>query len=328
VEAIRPDAADLFERLMPHLDDPIGDFSIFPTYLVSRIARRDVTVVLSGDGGDEVFAGYERYGWAVREERRFGWLPAPARWALTRAAAALPDRARGKNFLRHVAQPAHLRYVDGESLFQQPMKERLLGPELRAMLAQRRVDASAGTRERVALLDGAPGDLVKRLMYLDTMTYLPLDILTKVDRMTMAHSLEARPPLLDHTLVERVFTLPSTLKLAPDGTQKSVFKKAVADLLPPEILTRPKRGFGVPIVKWFRGALKEPMQELLGDKRFVERGWLDDATVRAVVAEHLDGRRDHALPIWSLMTLELWARKFLDGAQPAIESPREEIAHG
>jgi len=326
---VRPDAWELTEKLVWFLDEPFADVSAIPTFLVSKLAAEQVKVVLSGDGGDEVFAGYERYGWAVAEQRRFGWLPRPARWALTRAAAALPDRARGKNFLRHIAQPPHLRYVDGESLFPAPMKERLLGPELRRALADRRADALAATRERVALLDGAPGDLVKRMLYLDTMTYLPLDILTKVDRMTMAHSLEARPPLLDHTLVERVFQLGSSLKLAPDGTQKAIFKKAVADLLPPEILSRPKRGFAVPIVKWFRGALKAPMQELLGDRRFVERGWLDQGVVGAVVAEHLDGRRDHALPIWSLMTLELWARQFLDGAQPAIESPREEeAAHG
>jgi asparagine synthase (glutamine-hydrolysing) len=212
-------------------------------------------------------------------------------------------------------------------MFQQPMKRRLVGPELRQALARRQADVMAATAERVALLDGARGDLLQRLLYLDTMTYLPLDILTKVDRMTMAHSLEARPPLLDHRLVERVFGLASSHKLAADGTQKHIFKRAVADLLPPEILTRPKRGFAVPIVKWFRGALKEPMQSVLGDKRFIERGWLDHDTVNALVAEHLDGRRDHALPLWSLMTLELWARQFLDGAQVASTAPRE-VAHG
>jgi asparagine synthase (glutamine-hydrolysing) len=313
-------------------DEPFGDPSALPTLLVSEVARRYVTVALSGDGGDEVFAGYDRYGWTMREERRFGWLPGPARAALTSLAAAMPDRARGKNFLRHIAQPTFLRHIDGESLFPLPLKARLIGPELRELMAARMIDAGLATRERVDILEGAPGDLLRRLLYFDTMTYLPLDILTKVDRMTMAHSLEARPPLLDHTLVERVFSLRSSLKLTSDGTQKAIFKNAVADLLPPEILTRPKRGFGVPIVKWFRGALKSPMQELLGDRRFVERGWLDENTVRAIVAEHLDGRRDHALPIWSLMTLELWARQFLDGAQPAVSttesSHHEGAAHG
>ncbi|MCU1281942.1 MAG: Asparagine synthase, glutamine-hydrolyzing, partial [bacterium] len=325
---VRPDAWALTEKLIWFLDEPFADVSAIPTFLVSQLAAAQVKVVLSGDGGDEVFAGYDHYAWTLNEERRYGWLPAPARWAMTRVASWLPDRARGKNFLRHVALPAHLRHVDGDSLFQEPMKQRLLGPELRAELMRRDVDALASTWDRVALLDGAPGDLLKRLMYLDTMTYLPLDILTKVDRMTMAHSLEARPPLLDHTLVERIFGLQSSLKLAPDGTKKSIFKKAVADLLPPEILARPKRGFGVPIKKWLRGALQAPMHDLLGDRRFVERGWLDEGTVRGIVAEHVDGRRDHALPIWGLMTLELWARQFLDGAQPAIESPCEEVVNG
>jgi asparagine synthase (glutamine-hydrolysing) len=324
---VRPDAWELTEQLVWFLDEPFADVSAIPTFLVSKLAAEQVKVVLSGDGGDEVFAGYDRYGWSAREERRFGWMPAPMRWAMTQMAAALPNRAPGKNFLRHVALPAHLRYVDGESMFQQPLKQRLVGPELMRELTRRHAGVMDPTAERVALLEGAPGDLTKRLMYLDTMTYLPLDILTKVDRMTMAHSLEARPPLLDHTLVERVFGLSSSLKLTPDGTQKAVFKNAVADLLPPEILTRPKRGFGVPIAKWFRGALKEPMQSLLGDKRFAERGWLDHGTVHALVAEHLDGRRDHALPLWSLMTLELWARQFLDGAQVASSAPRE-VANG
>ena len=326
---VRPDAWALTEKLVWFLDEPFADVSAIPTYLVAQLAAAHVKVVLSGDGGDEVFAGYDRYAWTLEEERRFGWLPRPARWALTRLSAALPDRARGKNFLRHIAQPAHLRYVDGESLFPRPLKQRLIGPALREALLRRRADADAPTAERRALLDGVDGDLVRRMLYLDTMTYLPLDILTKVDRMTMAHSLEARPPLLDHTLVERVFRLPSALKLTADGTQKAVFKRAVADLLPREILAREKRGFAVPIARWFRGPLRAPMLALLGDQRFVERGWLEPATVDALIAEHLDGRRDHALPLWSLMSLELWARQFLDGAQPAISQRREEeVAHG
>ncbi len=326
---VRPDAWELTEKLTWFLDEPFADVSSVPTYLVSKLAAEHVKVVLSGDGGDEVFAGYERYAWTAREERRFGWMPAPLRKILALGAAQLPDRAPGKRYLRHIALPAHARYVDGESLFQQPFKARLVAPALKAQLAARGLDAADAHRDREAIMAHAPGDLTRRMLYLDTLTYLPLDILTKVDRMTMAHSLEARPPLLDHTLVERVFAMPSALKLTADGAQKHVFKRAVADLLPDDILKRPKRGFGVPIVKWLRGALREPALELLSDKRMRERGWLDPQAVGTIVDEHMTGRRDHALSIWSLMTLELWARRFLDQSQPALDGAAEpELAHG
>jgi asparagine synthase (glutamine-hydrolysing) len=325
---VRPDAWELAETLVWFLDEPFADVSAIPTYLVAQLAAAHVKVVLSGDGGDEVFAGYERYAWTVAEERRFGWLPGAARRALTAVAAALPDHARGKRFLRHIALPAHARYVDGGAMFTAPTKARLVGRDLAAALARRRQSYAAPYADREALLDGAPGDLVQRLLYADTMTYLPLDILTKVDRMTMAHSLEARPPLLDHTLVERVFALPSSLKLTRGGTQKHVLKRAVADLLPRAILQRPKRGFGVPIVRWFRRELREPVRALLAEPRSRQRGWLDPAAVSALVEEHMSGRRDQALPLWSLMTLELWARAYLDGARPAAATTGEEVAHG
>jgi asparagine synthase (glutamine-hydrolysing) len=144
----------------------------------------------------------------------------------------------------------------------------------------------------------------------------------------MAHSLEARPPLLDHTLVERVFSLPSELKLSRAGTQKQVLKRAVADLLPQAILTRPKRGFAVPIVRWFRRELREPVRALLGSTRCRQRGWLDPAAVAAVVDEHQRGRRDRALPMWSLMMLELWARTFLDAARAVPATRASEVARG
>jgi asparagine synthase (glutamine-hydrolysing) len=326
---VRPDAWELTEKLTWFLDEPFADVSSVPTYLVSKLAAEHVKVVLSGDGGDEVFAGYERYAWTAKEERRFGWMPAPLRKILSMGAAHLPDRAPGKRFLRHIALPAHQRYVDGEAMFQQPFKARLVGPELKSQLAARGISGDDPYGDREAIMEHAPGDLTRRMLYLDTLTYLPLDILTKVDRMTMAHSLEARPPLLDHTLVERVFAMPSALKLAPDGTQKHIFKRAVADLLPDDILKRPKRGFGVPIVKWLRGALREPALELLGDRRMRERGWLDPRAVSTIVDEHMSGRRDHALSIWSLMTLELWARRFIDDARPAVGNTSEpEMAYG
>jgi asparagine synthase (glutamine-hydrolysing) len=324
---VRPDAWALTERLPWFLDEPFADVSAIPTFLVSKLAAAEVKVVLSGDGGDEIFAGYDRYAWAEREQRLFDWLPRPARRLLHEVALRLPEGTHGKNYLLHVAQEAHLRYVDGEALFPARAKERLLGGELRRQLAARNCAVAQSSADRLALLARTPGDLVHRLMHLDLATYLPLDILTKVDRMTMAHSLEARPPLLDHHLVEHALRLPTRLKLDGAGRQKLVLKRAVADLLPSPILQRPKRGFGVPINQWFRGPLAEPTRALLSDKRFSERGWLDAAAVQALVDEHRRGRRDHALRMWSLMMLELWCRRFLDDAN-IVQLHNLEVAHG
>jgi asparagine synthase (glutamine-hydrolysing) len=324
---VRPDAWALTEQLPWFLDEPFADVSAVPTFLVSKLAAAQVKVVLSGDGGDEIFAGYDRYARAEREQRLFRWLPGPARRALGALALRLPDGTRGKNYLRHVAQDVHLRYVDGDATFPTHAKERLLGPELRHQLAAQNCATAQSNAERLAMLARTPGDLVHRLMHLDLATYLPLDILTKVDRMTMAHSLEARPPLLDHLLVEHALRLPTRLKLDADGTQKAILKRAVADLLPSEILHRPKRGFGVPIRQWFRGPLAEPARALLTDKRFIERGWIDPLPVRALIDEHARGRRDRSLPMWSLLMLELWCRRFLDNTN-IVQLHNLEIAHG
>jgi asparagine synthase (glutamine-hydrolysing) len=324
---VRPDAWALTEELPWYLDEPFADVSAIPTFLVSKLAAEQVKVVLSGDGGDEIFGGYERYGWALNEARRFDWMPPVAKRALHAFAMRLPESALGKNYMLHAAKDAHLRYVDGQSMFPLRIREKLIGPELRAQLQNKNCATAQATMDRMAMLAAAPGDLAKRLMHLDIETYLPLDILTKVDRMTMARSLEARPPLLDHKLVEHAFKLPTRLKLAADGTQKAILKRAVADLLPPEILSRPKKGFGVPIDKWFRGPLAAPAEALLTDKRTMERGWLEPSTVRAIVDEHFRGRRDHALPMWSLMMLELWCRRFLDQTD-VVQTHNLEAAHG
>jgi asparagine synthase (glutamine-hydrolysing) len=238
---------------------------------------------------------------------------------------ALPDVAPGKNWLHHVSLPARLRFVDGESVFPTNVKRRLLEPELAALPDL--------LEERARLLDGAPGDALSRLLYFETMTYLPLDILTKVDRMTMAHSLEARPPLLDHHLVEAVFALPSSLKLElgrPRPAQKRILRAAVEKLLPREILDRPKRGFGVPIRDWFRGPLADAIADVLLSKRARERGWMKPSFVRAIVDEHRSGRRDQSVRMWALLMLEQWCRKILDvPVSRGIEAPsiETESAH-
>jgi asparagine synthase (glutamine-hydrolysing) len=318
---VRPDAWALAESLVWFLDEPFADVSAIPTWLVAELAAREVKVVLSGDGGDEVFAGYDRYPAALTEARRLDWLPRPARGALGLIAALLPDRAPGKHWLRHASLDARIRFVDGESLFPGDLKARLCGPRLLAELA-RGVDPLA---ERAAFLSRAPGDALGRLIYLDTLTYLPLDILTKVDRMTMAHSLEARPPLLDHHLVEAVFALPSALKVS-GSEQKAVLKRAMAGRVPPEILARRKMGFGVPIRRWFRGPLRDAVVDLLTDARTRARGHLEPRMVDALIDEHLSGRRDQSVRMWALVMLELWCRRFLDSAPARAAAPRR--AHG
>jgi asparagine synthase (glutamine-hydrolysing) len=312
---VRPEVWGLLDRLVSALDEPIADVSAVPTFLVSELAARHVKVVLSGDGGDEVFGGYDRYPQALAEARRldrFGPWPR-ARRAVGRLAEALPERARGKYWLRHVALDPRLRYLDGESLFSPDARRRLTTPEWCA-----RTKGPDPLEVRAHHYQSAPGDALGRLLYLDATTYLPLDILTKVDRMSMAHSLEVRPPLLDTPLVEAVAAMPSAWKVAA-GEQKILLKRAVERWLPREIIDRPKRGFGVPIRHWFRGALRGDARAVLDDRRTRERGLLDPRAVVALLDEHASGRRDQSLRIWALLVLELWLRAFLDA--PAERAP-------
>jgi asparagine synthase (glutamine-hydrolysing) len=315
---VRPEAWSLVDELVWFLDEPFADVSAIPTYLVSKLAAQHVKVVLSGDGGDEVFAGYERYRQALVEARRLALLPPPVRAALGALSTRLPDSAPGKHWLAHAALEPRLRYADRASLFPDGVKARLVAPSLAAELA--RVE---DPREAWAQLQAtAPGDSLTQLLYLETMTYLPLDILTKVDRMTMACSLEARPPLLDHHLVEAVFAMPSRLKLR-GATQKAVLRQAVADLVPREVLERPKRGFGVPIRRWFRGPLRDAVADVLTSQRARERGLFDARFVRALLDEHRRGRRDQSVRLWGLLMLERWCARFVD----APAAPAEERAH-
>jgi asparagine synthase (glutamine-hydrolysing) len=314
---VRPDAWELIESLPWFLDEPFADVSAIPTCLVSKLAASQVKVVLSGDGGDEVFAGYDRYPQALERARWLDSLSPTLRRALGLVSRMVPSVTPGKNWMHMVSLPPRLRFIEEASLFPSNVKRRVMARELRSF--------GDPLEERARLYDGAPGDPLGRLLYFDTMTYLPLDILTKVDRMTMAHSLEARPPLLDHHLVEAVFTLPSSFKLER-GVNKRVMKEAVRDLLPRELIERPKRGFGVPIRAWFRGALRDAVVEVLTSERTAARGWLEPKGVRALCDEHLSGRRDHSIRMWALLMLEQWCRKFLDGAPSLQKQPTPSLS--
>lgn len=307
---VTPEICDVVDELAWHFDEPFADSSAIPTYMVSKLARDHVTVVLSGDGGDELFAGYTRY--QVDQRRaRMGRLPRPIREGVLRPLSAhLPHGAWGRNYLRNVSLDPLDRYIDNISQFTELNKQSLYTREFRTTL--RSAGGISGTdlfHQTAARIQ--TGSSLDPLLYLDSKTYLPGDILTKVDRMSMAVSLEARAPLLDHKLVEFVTRIPPSLKLH-GGAAKHLLKQAVRGLVPDEILDRPKQGFGVPVQEWINRQLKDRIRETLTERRTVERGIVRPEYVKLLLDEHGRGRRDHSAPLWSLLMLELWYRTFSD----------------
>jgi asparagine synthase (glutamine-hydrolysing) len=304
---VRPDALGILDRLIWHFDEPFGDASAIPTWYVSEMARRHVTVVLSGDGGDELFGGYERY------------LPQPRIRAFDRVTAgagrllassvwrALPHGARGKNFLRHVARDPVGRYLDSVSFYHADERASLLSADLQAQLGD--WDAEAHFAAPFRRLAGLP--VMAQQMAFDFETYLPDDCLTKVDRMSMAHSIESRVPLLDHRVIELAASLPVSMKIR-EGETKHLLKALAYRFVPRELLDRPKQGFGVPIGHWFRGSMRDVFGDVLGSTTARQRGYLNRAFVDRVLHEHLSGTRDHSLRLWQLLVLELWQRQYAD----------------
>jgi asparagine synthase (glutamine-hydrolysing) len=309
---VRPDGIAILDRLIAHFDEPFADSSAIPTWYVSQIAREHVTVVLSGDGGDELFGGYDRYLPHPRVAR-FDRLPIPGRRRIARALwPLLPHGVRGRNFLRHVSKDDDGRYLDSMAFFQPDEKDALYAADVREALRDRYADALPAARlRRFAALPAHA-----RMMRLDFETYLPEDVLTKVDRTSMAHSIESRVPLLDNEVIAFASSLPASMKIR-DGRRKHVLKAAVADLLPPQILDRKKHGFGVPIGAWFRGRLSDLLADVLTAPRTRQRGYFEPAFVDRLVAEHHAGTRDHTLRLWQLLVLELWHREYVDSS-PAL----------
>jgi asparagine synthase (glutamine-hydrolysing) len=310
---LEPSVVEIVEDIAWYLDEPFGDSSAIPTYLVSQMASQHVTVVLSGDGGDELFAGYDKY---LIEGRERAALPAVARAALRALGSVMPDGMRGRNFVNHHGLDAAERYLDASTLFREDQKRRLFTPQAYARVAQG--DAQAGAR---ALLPGS-GHWLSELQQLDLARALPLDILTKVDRMSMAHSIESREPLLDHKLVEFCGTIPPELQTR-NGTGKHVFKQAMRGVLPDEIIDRRKQGFGVPLGHWFRGQLSGFTRDLLLSGPALGRGIFDQAYVLKLIERHERGQ-DLGLQLWTLISFELWCRTFLDRTvvRPPVRAPR------
>ena len=310
---ITPDILGMVEDLAWFLDEPFGDSSAIPTYVVSRLASEFVTVVLSGDGGDELFAGYDKYLVEARE-RRHDRVPRPVRGALGLLSRLMPEGMRGRNLLHHFSLAGPRRYLDASTLFRPAQKRALFRPD-----AFERLSADDPLRSATERLTRAGGDWLTALQRLDLESYLPLDILTKVDRMSMAHGLEARVPLLDHPLVEFAATIPAGLRLR-DGVTKSIFKRAMRGILPDAIIDRRKQGFAVPLGRWFRGRLGPFVRDLLLSETCRRRGILDPRYVERLLARH-EGGRDLDLQLWTLISFELWCRTFLDTRTPRPARP-------
>jgi asparagine synthase (glutamine-hydrolysing) len=300
---LEPNALDCIEDIAWYLDEPFGDSSAIPTYMVSKLASDHVKVVLSGDGGDELFAGYDKYLVEAKERRRV--LPTPLRKLIGLAANHIPDGVHGANFFRHLALFGAARYIDSSTLFRAYQKKNLFTPDAARLMAAH--DPVAG---KVQMLKEGSGGWLNDLQILDLKNYLPLDILTKVDRMSMAHSIETRVPLLDHKVVEFAATIPQDMRLK-NGITKYIFKQAMRGILPDAIIDRPKRGFAIPLGSWFRGKLGSFVSDLLLSPRSLQRGIFNQQYIRKLIGMQNRGR-DLDLQLWTLISFEMWCREFLD----------------
>jgi asparagine synthase (glutamine-hydrolysing) len=315
---VQPKAAEILPRLVWHLDEPFADASALPTYYLARAARERVTVALSGDGGDETFAGYQRrYGFNRWETRVRDWVAPAARTALFGwlgrvypAAPRLPRPLRARRVFQNLATTFERAYFADLAVFRDDEKPSLLAPELTARLAGRYpFDAFARHFDRARALP--PLD---RLLYVDLKTWLCHDILVKVDRMSMASSLEVRSPLLDHTLIEFAATVPPDLKYR-GRTSKYLLKRHLERRLPAGVVHRRKQGFEIPLAAWLRGELRPLAEDVLLSPRSLGRGYIRPERTRALWDEHQRGA-DRSRQLWALLVLELWQRTFVDQPIP------------
>ena len=311
---VKPDCVDLVQRIVHHLDEPFADSSAIPTFIVSEFAARHVKVVLTGDGGDELFAGYESF-FQLEKLRYLDSIPASVKRALLRISEWLPYSAYGKNYLHMIGQPTALgRYFEFNHT-PYSLRRELLAPEWM-------LPADAGFLNGV-FADCLPcheADVLTQALYFEATAKLTNDMLVKVDRMSMANSLEVRCPLLDHKLAEFAALLPHSWKM-DNGTGKSIFLESVGERLPPELLKRQKMGFGVPLPIWFRGPLREFLWDHLTHGRASEKGIVSAPFVQHLFEEHQSGRRDNNGRLWMLLVFELWLR---DWESPTFATSRRE----
>ena len=302
-QIVVPDGIRVGEALAVHYDEPFADASAIPTFHVAELARRHVTVCLTGDGGDELFAGYTPYADALT---RVASPPIAAlRSAINAGARYVPVHARGKGRLSTMALGPEEWFVWRRTVFPDYLLESVVESDVR------RAAGPMPERQAVADIRSARGTLLSRLQQWDQRHYLPDDILVKVDRATMAHSLEARCPILDHHVVE-LAAMQSAGRHGGGVTLKRLFREVIRPWVPAEVLGRPKRGFGVPLRRWFKEHMIGWARDILLDPRSRQRGWTRTSEVSALLRQHETGSRDHAKRIWALVCLELWARAHLD----------------
>ena len=312
---VQPDFEQALDLLTHSLEEPFGDSSMLPTYYVCRMARKHVTVALAGDGGDELFAGYDRYAIALNRDK-FEVIP---EWAGSlyrdHLHHKLPPSTYGRNLAWHASLNARERYLDDISYFPALGRERETFTADFLQTAAQLYDPLAQFRSHY---DSAPAsDHLSRIQYLDTKTYLPGDILTKVDRTSMACSLEVRAPLLDHEVAEFAASLPPHWKIR-SRTQKYILKRLAERLgVPSDVVHRPKQGFQLPLETWFKGELKEGYCGLLLEPRTIQRGYFRREAVYGLIDEHVRGRRNRSGVLWQMLAFELWHRNFLESSSVA-----------
>jgi asparagine synthase (glutamine-hydrolysing) len=315
VDRVESDDFDLIDTLASLYDEPYADSSAIPTYRVCQLARRHVTVALSGDGGDESFGGYRRYRLHLAEERLRMAMPLalrrPVFGALGRAYPKLdwaPRMFRAKTTFESLARNSVDAYLNSVSFLREPLRMQLYSAKFLAELGGYRAREVFDRHARGASTD----DPLALIQYLDLKTYLVGDINTKVDRASMAHSLEVREPLMDHELVEWLASLPSDLKIR-GSESKFLPKKSMEGRLPDDIMHRPKMGFAVPLARWFRGPLQERVRSTLGGGALAESGLFNAGCLARLSDEHFSGRRDHSTPIWTLLMFDAFLRNVLAG---------------
>ncbi len=322
---VRPAATEIFPQLVWHYNEPYADASAIPTYYLSQLARRHVTVALNGDAGDENFAGYRRY-IEPRPAQRFDRLPAAVRRAVGEVArvAPAPERSdsvmyRGRQWLRRLSDTPQRRYSRRVMIFDPDLKAEICD----AAFLDRAGGAGAPRFLQDAFATSDAQDFVDAQLDVDVTYYLSDCLLVKVDIASMAHGLEGRSPMLDHEFMQFAASLPANLKLRGTNT-KYIFKRAVRDLLPAEIIDRPKKGFSVPLDVWFRHQLREFSADLLLDGRLARRGYFKPPSIERLLDEHWRGTASWEDQLWSLLMLESWHRMFIDerpSAAPCAPDP-------